>query len=142
MCSGGLNMMEQTTRIFLADSETRVRYALGIMIARSPQFLIVGSATSTAELDQKIGLVQPDVLLLDWTLPGGSVAELAMALKDHFPTMTLVAISSRPEHRSAALAAGADAFVSKIDGPYQLLEKLLIGQQADGDTVNLADDSQ
>ncbi|MDX1614145.1 MAG: response regulator transcription factor [Candidatus Promineifilaceae bacterium] len=118
----------ETIRIFLADGEARVRYALGILIARSPQFLIVGSATTGTGLEERIQVVQPDVLLLDWTLPGGSVTKLAKSLKGQFPNMAIVAISSRPEHRPAALAAGADDFISKIDGPDQLLDKLLAHQ--------------
>ena len=120
--------MEATTRIFLADGEARVRYALGILIARSPRFLIVGSATTGPELEERIGVVQPDVLLLDWSLPGASMAKLTPSLKRRFPNIMIVASSSRPEHGPAALAAGADDFISKIDGPDQLLDQLLARQ--------------
>jgi DNA-binding NarL/FixJ family response regulator len=36
----------------------------------------------------------------------------------------VIALSSRPEVRDSALAAGADAFVSKIDSPERLLEAI------------------
>jgi DNA-binding NarL/FixJ family response regulator len=41
-----------------------------------------------------------------------------------YPNLLVVVLSGRPEVRREALAAGADAFVSKVDPPERLLAAL------------------
>jgi len=64
------------------------------------------------------------LVLLDWELPdrGGAVA--LSHVRAAWPHSAVLAFSGRPEAREAALAAGADAFVSKGDPPEHLLEAL------------------
>jgi DNA-binding NarL/FixJ family response regulator len=66
----------------------------------------------------------PDLILLEWELPGqpgeGLLAELG-TLNDG---SRVVVLSRQPEARQAALAAGAEAFVSKADAPDKLLAAL------------------
>lgn len=63
---------------------------------------------------------RPDVLLVDWELPGLDV-EVMSALGQHYPMTRLIALSSRPEAGQDALAAGAQSFVSKSEQPERLL---------------------
>jgi CheY-like chemotaxis protein len=74
--------------------------------------------------------LQPDVLLLDWELPGLNPADAVSRLRAILPQLTVIALSGRLEARQTALAAGADAFVSKSKPPSQLLAVLrAISQQ-------------
>jgi CheY-like chemotaxis protein len=66
----------------------------------------------------------PDLLLLDWELPGLSAIGSLAGLRKGFPAMLVVALSGQPEARRAALSAGVDAFVSKAEPPEQLLAAL------------------
>jgi CheY-like chemotaxis protein len=63
----------------------------------------------------------PDIILLDWELPGLQGGDALSTLRAHRPQLKVIALSGRPEARSAALAAGMNAFVSKGDPPEQLL---------------------
>jgi DNA-binding NarL/FixJ family response regulator len=64
---------------------------------------------------------RPDLVLLDEDLAGGPMGETISALRRlDFPP-AVIAISGRLESEQAALAAGADAFVSKGDPPKRLL---------------------
>ena len=38
--------------------------------------------------------------------------------------MSIIVLSGRPEYRKNAIAAGADAFVSKVDPPDRLLDAI------------------
>jgi DNA-binding response OmpR family regulator len=64
---------------------------------------------------------RPDLILLDWELPGLAAVGSLSALRRMRPTLSVIALSGRARVRRAALAAGADAFVSKTDLPERLL---------------------
>jgi DNA-binding NarL/FixJ family response regulator len=81
----------------------------------------VGEATDADGLLQKAKEVQPDLVVLHWRLPGGEMVGLLPALRATCPELRVVVLSARPEVRQAALQAGADAFVSKVDPPERLL---------------------
>jgi len=46
------------------------------------------------------------------------------ALRARYPRLPVIVMCGQPEVRRAALAAGADAFISKTDPPDQLLAAL------------------
>lgn len=65
---------------------------------------------------------KPDLVLLDWELPGRPAAAMLFALHglDYHPK--IIVLSARPESEMDALAVGADAFVCKGDPPERLLD--------------------
>jgi DNA-binding NarL/FixJ family response regulator len=108
-------------RILLADEQTRVCSALEILLRQEPDVSIVVEASEGTELLAQVRATQPDLVLLDWGLPDLSVIGSLPGLHSICPNLTVIVLSSRPEARLEALAAGADDFVSKIDPPAQLL---------------------
>jgi DNA-binding NarL/FixJ family response regulator len=85
------------------------------------QLQIVGEAANVEELEKQIEIVCPDAVLLSWRLNGLATAEWLIALTKNRPGLHVIVLSGRPEAQRAALAAGADVFVSKIDPPDKLL---------------------
>ena len=119
-------------RIFLADDQAKVRSALRLLLEQEPGLCVVGEATEVEELLTQLKTTRPDLMLLDWELPHLSVAKRSAGSGEHLlsalhiqcPNLRVIALSGRPEARQAALAAGADAFVSKGDPPERLLATL------------------
>jgi DNA-binding NarL/FixJ family response regulator len=109
-------------RILIADDEPKVRYALRLLLEQSPEHEIIGEAPNTDSLLAFTRSSCPNVLLLDWRLPGIPGAELLPLLRSICPKSKIVVISGWMEARHAASAAGADAFVSKTEPPNKLLE--------------------
>jgi two-component system response regulator DesR len=107
-------------RILLADDQHRVRFALRVLLERQPGLSLVGEAVDARDLLVQAKDTRPDVVLLDWELPG-QAANLLRTLREVCPCTAVIALSGRSEARKAACAAGADAFVSKIDPPERLL---------------------
>jgi two-component system phosphate regulon response regulator PhoB len=68
----------------------------------------------------------PDVVLLDWMMPGLSGIDLCRALRADPATAgaTIVMVTARvlPEDREAAFAAGVDHYVGKPFSPDALLD--------------------
>jgi DNA-binding NarL/FixJ family response regulator len=108
-------------RILLADAQPNVRYALHVLLANRPKLNLAGDATDAYELMSRLTADDPDMLILDWMLPGLDEVGSIATLRDIRPDMIIIALSGRPELGHAAIKAGADAFVSKIDPPERLL---------------------
>lgn len=111
-------------RVVLADDRIAVRSALRFLLENEPKLRVIGDAGEARALLGLLQKVCPDVVLLDWGLPGCRPEELVPELRALCPRVRLVVLSGRPEAARAALAAGADAFVSKGDPPEQLLAAL------------------
>ena len=108
-------------QILLADEQTRVRLALQILLSQEPGVTVVGEAVEAADLLAQIRATRPDLVLLDWGLPGLATIGSLSALHTACPNLSVIVLSGRPEARQMALAAGADEFISKIDPPEKLL---------------------
>ena len=108
-------------RILLADGQEKVRFALRVLLERQPGYEVVGEAVSAEDLLIKVAVTCPDLVLLGWELSSSAEIDLLSALRRVCPRMPVIALSGRHEARRAALAAGADAFVSKTDPPERLL---------------------
>lgn len=108
-------------RVLLADDNPNVRFALATILQRRPQIVIVGEAKDATQLLAGVTEGEPDLLLMDWQLPGLVEAGSIPALRQSFPDLMIVVLSGRPELAHEALSLGADDFVSKIDPPENLL---------------------
>jgi DNA-binding NarL/FixJ family response regulator len=116
-------------RVLLADDRPEVRSALRLLLEQDPQtWRVVGDAADLKSLLELARSISPDVVLLDWELAGlrspkdgaGAIARLRKLR----PNLTVIALSGRSDVCPTALAAGADAFVSKCDPPDGLLGAL------------------
>jgi DNA-binding NarL/FixJ family response regulator len=111
-------------RILLADAQPHIRSALQILLKYEPGVHVVGEASDATSLLTQLQTIRPDVILLDWELPGLAAMGSLSALRADFPQVSVIALGGQPETRQEALAAGADAFTSKIDPPERLLAAL------------------
>ncbi len=108
--------------VLLADDQSKVRSALRLLLQQQSDIDVLGEAVDATGLLDWVRVTCPDLVLLDWELPGRQPsADLLAALRTQCPHLVVIALSGRPEARAAALAAGADAFVSKGDPPEALL---------------------
>jgi DNA-binding NarL/FixJ family response regulator len=109
-------------RILLADEGEMTRFALAALLEQRPGWIVVGEAVSAKKLLSKIESTKPDLVLLSWNLPGLCIEEMIATASTKFPGIAVIVLSGRPETRPQAIAAGAYAFVSKVDPPARLLE--------------------
>jgi len=107
-------------RVLLADDRTKVRSALRLL-EYGQGSKVVGEAAKADGLLAQTMATDPGLVLLDWELPGLLTDGSLSALRRACPDVCVIAPSGRPEARWAALAAGADALVSKGYPPERLL---------------------
>jgi len=104
-------------RILLVDDsrdfiESAIRF-----LSADAQLEIVGCALSGAEAIDQIARVQPDLVLMDWAMPGMSGLEATHQIKagPGAPGVVIVTLHDNLEYRAAARAAGADGYVAKSE---------------------------
>ena len=108
-------------RILLADDQSRVRSAIRLLLEQQPEANIVEEVTTAQELLERVGNCCPDMLLLDWDLPGSTPEKLLATLRTLCPGLFITVLNSRPQTKQLALKAGANEFVGKNESPEHLL---------------------
>jgi DNA-binding NarL/FixJ family response regulator len=116
--------MNQPMRILIADDDRHARAGLRALLGTYPACEIVGEAVNGREAIEQIERCRPDAVLLDVWMPGLDGLEAARMIKERRPEMAIVVLSMDSGQRAAALAAGAHAFISKADGPDQVVKML------------------
>lgn len=119
-------------QIVLVDDEPCIRSALRLLLEDGLGCSVVGEVTEAqalASLDAPNALAAlaapegPDLLVVDWELPGLDPAQLAR-LREQCRRLKVIALSGRPEAGPAALAAGVDAFLYRGDPPDRVVSTL------------------
>ncbi len=106
-------------RILLADDNHTPRSALALLLEARLGARIVGQVSSMESLLCEAAATLPDIIILDWELPGAPRPGRIAALRQTSPRSRIIVSSARPE--SASQVADADAFFYKTDPPEVIL---------------------
>jgi len=108
-------------RVLLADDDRGMYAAISRLISKSCD--LVGCVGDTGTLFKAVADLHPDIVLLDFSLPGGlNALEVCRCLR-MTPGVRIVAFTAHDdeEYRRSASAAGASAFVWKMQAASDLL---------------------
>lgn len=109
-------------RVIIADDQAEVRSALKVLLEQETELDIIGEAENMESLLLMAESGQPELILLDWELPGKSMIRIVPTLRQLIKGLKIIALSVRPEAARAAMEAGADAFISKGENSDRLLK--------------------
>jgi two-component system response regulator EvgA len=109
--------------VFLADDDLNVRQALRLLLEQAG-FEIAGETVDAKGMFAQVSASPPEIILIDWELPGLKAQEGICALRTYCPGTKIIALSVRPEAQHLALAAGVDGFASKGNSSDALLSIL------------------
>ncbi|HEY0603987.1 MAG TPA: hypothetical protein VGD58_13800 [Herpetosiphonaceae bacterium] len=110
--------------VVLAVSTAPLRLALDVVLSEEPGVAVVGMASETEGLLALIHTTRPDLVLLEWELPGRPAEAVLTAAHTRTCRLRVLVLGRDPTQRPAALAAGACAFVLVGDPPEMLLTAL------------------
>ena len=122
-------------RIVVIDDHTLFRRGITALLARVPDFEVVGEAADGFEGIKAVAAGKPDVVLLDLHMPGLTGIEAMQAILRENPGthVVMLTVSEEAEDLMAALRAGALGYLLKnIDSDF-LVES--IRRAANGDSV-------
>ena len=113
------------TRILLADDHPMIRTAIEALL-RDTDYQIVATAGAGDETLRLIGEVDPDLLLLDLQMPGGSGMDVVRALRASGSTIPIIVLTAAIDDSSLmeARTLGVRGMVLKNSDPAYLLECL------------------
>ena len=107
--------------ILIGDAQPRVRFGLRLLFEQQPGWKVTGEADDAEALLDAVRFRCPDLVLLDWELPGMPAQELITVIRQACPHLWIVFMSGKDELRQMVLQAGADIFAYKADPPEKLL---------------------
>jgi DNA-binding NarL/FixJ family response regulator len=108
-------------RVLLADKNPEVRSALHLLLEEKTGVNVIGEVGNSYDLLWQLNPLRPDLLLLDWELPGTKSAELLNILHRQYPELKVFALSCHPGRREDSLKAGACEFICKSEPPEKLM---------------------
>jgi DNA-binding NarL/FixJ family response regulator len=105
-------------RLLLVDDDHNFRSALSALIAAMPEVQLVGEAADAESAIQLTQELVPDVVLIDWQLPGMDGIEATRHIREAHPDLAVLILSGSADGRmrQAAKAAGVAAVIDKGTG--------------------------
>ena len=113
----------QTLRILLAEDHSILREGLRSLLSAQPDIEITGEAEDGQKAIQQANALQPDLVLMDLTMPRMNGTDAIRAIKRRNPEMRIIVLTvhKAAEYVRTALEAGASGYVLKDDTHQELL---------------------
>ena len=105
----------ENLRIVLAEDHTILREGLRALLSADPAFEIIGEAQDGREAVRCVEKLEPDLLLMDLSMPRMSGMDAIREIKKRYPDIKIIALTvhKTEEYLLATLQAGADGYVLK-----------------------------
>ena len=116
--------MSKQVNVLVVDDQLRARQSLKALLATWPLIGETQEATNGQEAIRRIEQVQPDLVLMDVRMPVMDGLQATRHIKRHWPQIKVIVLSMHGDYQVEALAAGADAFMSKSESPESVLDTM------------------
>lgn len=114
------------SRILIVEDETPIREMLVFVMEQHGYEAV--EAADYAAAEKQLVEPYPDMILLDWMLPGGSGIQLARTIKsaEHLKHIPIIMLTARGEEEDKVrgLEVGADDYVTKPFSPKELIARI------------------
>jgi DNA-binding NarL/FixJ family response regulator len=133
-------MMEKI-KIFLVEDHDLVRDGLKALLTSIPDIAIIGEAANGKSLFEKLKIIQPDVMVLDISLPDISGIEITRRMSIEYPQVRILILSmyTHEDFVTGAIRAGAKGYLPKNtcrDELVRAIYSIFRGEEFFGDTIS------
>jgi DNA-binding NarL/FixJ family response regulator len=140
-----MTVPEAQVSVVVVDDYDDVRALVTRTLEQSNRFKVVADARNGREAIEVAASLQPDVVLLDISMPVLNGIDALPLIRQAAPSAIVVMLSSLTDEdtRQAAFAAGATAYIEKGAPPEEFLSRLaevLDADVSDGQPVPIADE--
>ena len=113
-----------STRILLADDHQMVREGIRSLLEKESDIEIIGEAQEGREAVHLVWKLQPDVVLMDITMPNLNGVEATKQIISEYPNIKIIALSMHFSRIFVLnmLKAGALGYILKGDSSEELIE--------------------
>jgi len=121
--------MDVTTKklsVLIADDHETVREGLRLILDAQPDMEVIGIASDGADAVAQAGARNPDVVVMDISMPGANGWTATMQITDRCPTAKVVTLTRHVDtsHFRQLLEAGAAGYVLKQSSPSELVRAI------------------
>ena len=115
--------MDNKKRIFIAEDHTILRAGLRAMLSSNPDYEIIGEAEDGMEAIRGVESNEPDLIILDLSMPRMNGLEAITEIKKISPKtkILVLTIHKTDEYILPVLRAGADGYMLKYDTQVELM---------------------
>jgi DNA-binding NarL/FixJ family response regulator len=103
-------------RVLIADNQALIREGIKSLLGVHPDFEVVGEVEAGTELLGYISRTQPDVIILDYALPGYFCIEDVCTVYANYPHANILVVSSNQNKTDIlkALECGVNNYILKL----------------------------
>lgn len=111
--------------VLLCDDQQPLRDAIAKVLSGDQRFVVVGEAIDGPSCLARVEQLRPNILILDYSMPGGG-PDIARAARHMNPAMHILVFSGRndPRVKREMLSAGANQYIVKTGRLRPLLDAL------------------
>ena len=122
--------VSKSLRVLLCDDMQQVRLILRAEMSLESDLEIVGEAANGAEAIELARQAQPDVVVLDLTMPVMDGLEALPGIREAAPDARVIMLSAHgaAEMRARAVAAGASLYIEKTAPTREIVEAVRSGK--------------
>ena len=115
--------MESKRKIVIAEDHTILRAGLRALLAAQNGLEVIGEAGDGREAIRKVDTLQPDLLLIDLSMPKLNGIDAIREIKSQHPKIKIIVLTvhKSDEYIIAALKAGANGYMLKDASQNELL---------------------
>lgn len=131
----------EAIKIFLVEDHDLVRDGLKALLASIPDIAIIGEAANGKSLFEKLRIVQPDIIVLDISLPDISGIEITKRLRHDYPQIKVLILSmyTHEDFVTGAIRSGARGYLPKNTSRDELVKAIYAiyrGEEFFGETIS------
>lgn len=111
-------------RVALVDDHSLFRYGMKVLLSSCPDFTVVADAGSGEEFLEMLEQAKPDVVFMDYAMPGLNGAETTAKALALYPDLKVITLSMYGDtaYYSHMVAVGAKGFLLKDSGFDEVIE--------------------
>ncbi len=113
--------------VVLADDHTIVRDGLRALLEANPEIKVVGDASDGRQVLEEVSELQPDVVIMDISMPGLSGIDATREILKVHPEVRVIILSmlGTADHVFHALQAGARGYLLKESAGREVMEAVV-----------------
>jgi len=113
-------------RVYLVDDHPLMRASLASLLKQELNIVVCGEAQSADVAEREIVEKNPDLVILDISLDGGSGFEIIKALRDSCPSLKIIVLSMHDEklYAERCIRKGANGYVMKREPSKRIVDAI------------------
>src|SRR5580658_158221 len=113
-------------RILIVDDHPMMRHGIAQLIGAEPDLAVCGEAENARDAFDVVGILKPDLVLADISLPDKNGLEMLKDFQAILPALPVLVVSTHDEtlYAERVLRAGGRGYIMKQEGGQKLLQAI------------------